>query len=190
MHQQSEIDHAWQRDEKAFEALFKSLYPSLCQHANALLNDADEAEETVQNVFINLWEKRSEMEINVSVKSYLYKAVRNASLNRLKHAKVRQLYVMEQESLAISSPPAVETSLHKELDQQIMQAIASLPEQCRVIFKLSRFEEMKYSEIAETLGLSVKTVENQMGKALKILREKLSDYLVLILVLLNAQLLS
>ncbi|CAN5533480.1 RNA polymerase sigma-70 factor [soil metagenome] len=186
---ENDIANAWKQDEKAFEDLFRRLYPPLCKNANMLLNDSDEAEETVQNVFISLWEKRKEMEITISIKSYLYKAVRNASLNRIKHGKVRKLYVEEQQYLS-PSIPATEISIQNELHAQIQKAIEKLPEQCRLIFKLSRFEELKYSEIAEQLGISIKTVENQMGKALKIMREQLKDYLVLIIFIIHSQLLS
>ncbi|MEO8085180.1 MAG: RNA polymerase sigma-70 factor [Bacteroidota bacterium] len=189
MSQENDIANAWKQDEKAFEDLFRSLYQPLCKNANMLLNDSDEAEETVQNVFISLWEKRREMEITISIKSYLYKAVRNASLNRIKHSKVRKQYVEEQQYLS-PSIPATEISIQNELQAQIQKAIESLPEQCRLIFKFSRFEELKYSEIAEQLGISIKTVENQMGKALKIMREQLRDYLVLIIFIIHSQLLS
>lgn len=174
-----------QGDEKAFEQLFKSLYKSLCSSANVFLNDPDEAEETVQNVFLALWEKREKMEINISVKAYLHTAVRNAALNKLKHSKVKAGYAKEQEYLASHAESPSVPILRNELNTEIYKAIESLPEQCRLVFKLSRFEELKYKEIAEQLGISVKTVENQMGKALRVLREKLKDYLVLVVVLLS-----
>ena len=88
------------------------------------------------------------------------------------------MHAEEVTALAQQSEPATETTFHNELQSQIQVAIESLPEQCRLVFKLSRFEELKYSEIAEQLGISVKTVENHMGKALKIMRERLKDYLV------------
>jgi RNA polymerase sigma-70 factor (ECF subfamily) len=186
---QNEIENAWMQDEKAFEQLFRNLYEPLCQSANTILNDRDESEETVQHVFITLWEKRRQMEMILSVKSYLYQAVRNASLNRIRHAKVKQLYIKEHLMVSPSAEPAVNIPLRNELQEQIQQAIESLPEQCRIIFKLSRFEEMKYAEIAEQLGISVKTVENQMGKALRVMREKLKDYLILVILIIDALLL-
>lgn len=174
-----------QGDEKAFEILFKSLYQPLCNSANSILNDIDEAEETVQGVFISLWEKSEKMEIQVSIKSYLYRAVHNAALNRIKHQKVRKQYEQEQQAIVAHAEPASHLSLQNELQKQIQDAIEGLPEQCRLVFKLSRFEELKYAEIAERLGISVKTVENQMGKALRVLREKLKDYLVLLIIFLH-----
>lgn len=164
-------------DERAVEALFKSLYQRLCNYANTILNDIYESEEVVQQVFVQLWEKRETMEITTSVQSYLFRAVRNTSLNKIKHAKVRQIYAEEVTAMAQQSEPATVTTFHNELQNQIHVAIESLPEQCRLVFKLSRFEELKYAEIAEQLGISIKTVENHMGKALKIMREQLKDYL-------------
>lgn len=165
-------------DERAMESLFRESYQRLCNYANTILNDIDESEEVVQQVFVQLWEKREKMEISTSVQSYLFKSVRNTCLNKIKHAKVRQIYAEEVTALSQHSEPATETTFHNELQSQIHAAIESLPEQCRLVFKLSRFEELKYSEIAEELGISVKTVENHMGKALRIMKEKLKDYLV------------
>ncbi|MBK6400073.1 MAG: RNA polymerase sigma-70 factor [Bacteroidetes bacterium] len=165
-------------DEKAMETLFRTYYQRLCNYANTILNDLDESEEVVQQMFVQLWEKREKMEITSSVQSYLFRSVRNTCLNKIKHSKVRQMHAEEVTALAQQSEPATETTFHNELQSQIQVAIESLPEQCRLVFKLSRFEELKYSEIAEQLGISVKTVENHMGKALKIMRERLKDYLV------------
>ena len=172
-------------DEGAMEMLFRNYYRRLCTYTNTILNDPDESEEIVQQVFVQMWEKRETMQINTSVQSYLFRAVRNNSLNRIKHEKVRRQYVDEVTSLANDSEPASGMTFHNELQSQIMKAIESLPEQCRLIFKLSRFEELKYAEIADQLGISVKTVENQMGKALRIMRESLKDYLVIISIFLS-----
>lgn len=172
-------------DEGAMEMLFRNYYRRLCTYTNTILNDPDESEEIVQQVFVQMWEKRETMQINTSVQSYLFRAVRNNSLNRIKHEKVRRQYVDEVTSLANDSEPASGMTFHNELQSQIMKAIESLPEQCRLIFKLSRFEELKYAEIADQLGISVKTVENQMGKALRMMRESLKDYLVIISIFLS-----
>jgi RNA polymerase sigma-70 factor (ECF subfamily) len=178
------IDSLRTGDEKVFEQLFRYYYQRLCNYACGILNDMDEAEETVQNVFLGVWEKRIVIEITTSLKSYLYRAIHNASLNKIKHGKIRQLYANEY---AQQTSPVYEhttqTVYKNELEKQIHAAINELPEQCRMVFKLSRFEEMKYSEIAEHLGISVKTVENHMGKALKMMRQQLKDYLPIILLL-------
>ena len=169
-------------DEVVFEKVFKFYYSRLCNYAAGIVNDADEAEEVVQQTMINLWEKRNTLEISTSFKSYLYRAVHNAALNKIRQAKVKQLYtihkVYEGENYAEQASHKV---MKTELEQQIQTAIDKLPEQCRLVFKLSRFEEMKYAEIASHLDISIKTVENHMGKALKLLRVHLKDYLIWII---------
>lgn len=169
-----------QSDETAFEKVFRAYYQALCNYAHSFLKDMDEAEEVVQSVFHSFWEKRQALEIRVSLKSYLYKTVYNHCLNKLKHNKIKDAY-KNYNAVQISQNPvfASHLAINNELEKQIKEAIESLPEQCRLIFRLSRFEELKYNEIASQLGISVKTVENQMGKALKILREKLAEYLTL-----------
>lgn len=173
-------------DKNAFEMMFKSYYQPLCRYANTFVNDPEEAEEIVQGSFINIWEKRQAIDINTSVKAYLYRAIRNACLNALKHQKVKHLYAQNEIHTGERYFEASdESTLRDELETKIRKAIQVLPEQCRIIFQLSRFEELKYQEIADQLNLSVKTVENQMGKALKIMREQLRDYLPLIALLMN-----
>lgn len=172
-------------DEGVFEQLFKQYYQRLCTYATGML-DGDDAEEVVQQLFLNFWEKRQQLTITVSLKSYLYRAVHNACLNKIKQAKVRQLYAEEHIKTTEPGYEHTSQSLFKtELENQIHKAINTLPEQCRLVFKLSRFEEMKYAEIAEHLGISIKTVENHMGKALRIMREQLKEYLPLIALLLG-----
>jgi RNA polymerase sigma-70 factor (ECF subfamily) len=170
----------------AFEMLFKTHYKPLCRYATGYLKDPDGAEELVQATFIGFWEKRHSISIDSSLKAYLYRAVRNASLNELKHEQVKQKYVA-QESIQGEkySEPADHLAIHTELESKIRAALETLPQQCRLIFTMSRFEELKYQEIADQLNLSVKTVENQMGKALKLMRIQLKDYLPLLAILMN-----
>ncbi len=167
-----------QGQEPAFEQMFRTYYERLCHHATKVLRDADEAEEMVQTVFLGIWEKRRELDINQSLKAYLYRAVHNHCLNRIKHYGVRETH--RQHTLHVQSEgyeDVEETIEGSELEARIAAAVGRLPEQCQVIFRLSRFEELKYQEIADQLGLSIKTVENQIGKALKIMRRELADYL-------------
>lgn len=173
-------------DITAFEMLFRTYYQPLCNYAYTFIQDRDEAEEIVQSTFLSVWEKRQTLEIRSAVKPYLYAMVRNACLNVIKHEKIKQQHVAGELALAERSAESVSrTVMASELETRIYEAMEKLPEQCRLIFKLSRFEELKYTEIAEQLSLSVKTVENQMGKALKIMREQLKDYLPLLVVLMN-----
>jgi RNA polymerase sigma-70 factor (family 1) len=169
-------------EEVVFEDIFKGYYERLCNYANTMINDIDEAEEMVQSMFLGLWEKHKDIEIHTSVKSYLYRAVHNSCLNRIKHYKVRQAHSEEIKHHAdYTVDNASQDLIGEELEQQINLAIGSMPPQCSKIFQLSRFENLTYAEIAEHMNLSVKTVDNQMGKALKLMREKLKDYLPYIL---------
>lgn len=180
----SEIQHISSTvyNDELFEQLFKAHYKALHAYATTILKDIDIAEEVVQNLFLKFWEKRELLSIATSIKAYLYKCVYNDSLNYLKHENVKlkhqnfTVYTMDT-----SSEPASAKAELTELETKLRAALNELPEQCRTIFQLSRFEELKYKEIAEQLGLSIKTVENQMGKALKILRIKLVDFLILVL---------
>jgi RNA polymerase sigma-70 factor (ECF subfamily) len=167
-----------------YEIVYKTYFKPLHYYAVTLVQDSETAEEMVQNVFLKLWEKRESLEIQSSLQAYLYKSVYFESLNHLKREKIKLNYVkhktwaMEQEDKVHST-----ASLnHKELQQRFREALRDLPEQCRTVFQLSRFEELKYREIASYLGISEKTVENHMGKALRVLRGKLVDFLVLALV--------
>ncbi len=173
-------------DITAFEMIFKTYYQTLCNYAYGFVQDRDEAEEIVQSTFLSIWEKKENLTIHTGVKPYLYAMVRNASLNVLKHEKIKQQHVATELSVAERSTESVtRTVMASELEERIYKAMNKLPEQCRMVFKLSRFEELKYAEIAEQLNISIKTVENQMGKALKIMREQLKDYLPLLFVLMN-----
>ncbi|MEP7264629.1 MAG: RNA polymerase sigma-70 factor, partial [Bacteroidota bacterium] len=142
-----------QGDEQVYEKIFRHYYQRLCNYAGNILNDMDEAEESVQQVFLGLWEKRASLTISTSIKSYLYRSVHNSALNRIKHGKVKQLYADDYIKSNDEVFAHTEKELEKsELQKQIQKAIATLPEQCRMVFKLSRFEEMKYSEIATHLN--------------------------------------
>ncbi len=172
-------------DEAVFEMAFREYYERLCNYANTIVKDMPESEEIVQGTFLTLWEKREEIEIHTSVKSYLYRSVHNTCLNRIKHQKVKQ----DHYDYCQSMPEATDISasqqlIGKELELKINAAVEQMPDQCRKVFELSRFEELTYSEIAEKLEISIKTVEKHKMKALRILREELKDYLPLLLMIL------
>ena len=172
------IDSLVQQDEAVFERVFKTHFKNLHAYACTIIREEAAAEEVVQQVFFKLWERSKGLSISGSVAAYLYRAVYNESLNYLKHQKVQSEYqqhfthTMKNESYI----PGKKFSM-KELEEQLTRAINELPEQCRTVFQLSRFEELRYREIADHLGISIKTVENHMGKALKILRTKLVEFL-------------
>jgi RNA polymerase sigma-70 factor (ECF subfamily) len=170
-------------NESAFEMIFRSYYQPLCRYAYSFLEDKEEAEEVVQSAFITIWEKRKSMDIQTSLKSYLYRMVRNACLNVIKHEKIKQQHVTHELAVTETTYESVTQKVYAtELELKISEAMKTLPEQCRLVFQLSRFEELKYQEIADQLQISVKTVENHMGKALKIMREQLKEYLPLFLI--------
>jgi RNA polymerase sigma-70 factor (ECF subfamily) len=167
-------------DLTTFEMVFRDYYQPLVQYGNTFLKDADETEDVVQQVFVSVWEKRAQLEIHTSVRAFLYKAVHNACLNRIKHYKIRAVHAEEWKATQTHADTSNQLEAD-ELQEKIHVAITLLPEQCARIFKMSRFDHLKYQEIADQLGLSVKTVENQMGKALRIIRESLKDYLPLLI---------
>lgn len=179
--QSSDTAH-WERliqgDESAFTALFKTYYAVHCAKAQYLLKSAYEAEEVVQELFKKLWETHSTLPRVLSPAAYLSQAVRNACLNRLKqqgritHEDLTGKHVAYEES--------TDAAELIRIQYRIEQAVQELPESCQAIFRLSRFEQKTYPQIAEQLQLSPKTVENQMGIALKKLRQTLADLRVVI----------
>lgn len=165
-------------DQKSFEELFRSFFPPLMVFAKKILVDEDDAREVVHLVFISVWEKRQEIDLSTSLKSYLFTSVHNRSLNVIRDRKKFSSAQVPDVAGDWDVSSVIESM---ELEEKIMEVIGSLPEKCREVFELNRFEGLKYSEIAERLKISPKTVENQMSKALKILREKLSKYLAILL---------
>jgi len=164
------------KDKAAFEYVFNEYYDILCNYSCKFLDEKEDAEEIVQDVFVKFWERLDSLAEDSSIKSYLYRSVHNSCINFLKHEKVKDAYkyYVIQKMETIENPENEDNPEHME--QEIHKAIESLPPQCRKIFTLSRFEGLKYQEIADHLGLSVKTVEVQMGKAFKLLREKLKHF--------------
>jgi len=173
-------------NEIQFEQVFKEHFKALYAYALTILKDEDTAEDTVQQVFFKLWEKKEQIEIQQSIKAYLYSSVYNQCMNLLKHEQVKkkhQTYLTH--ATEKSDESATKKLIANELEQKISDALNLLPQQCRTIFQMSRFEELKYREIAENLSISVKTVEAQMSKALKIMRKELEIYLPILLVFLD-----
>jgi RNA polymerase sigma-70 factor (ECF subfamily) len=167
-----------------FEKLFKTHYSRLCSYANLFLSDPDAAEDVVQEVFFKLWKNRGELIINTTIKSYLFRAVRNGCMNVIDHISVREAYkIVNENDIKDSEGNLIDETIVSELEQRIKETIDLLPPERRKIFIMSRFDGLKYREIADQLNISVKTVENQMYQALRFLREKLVDYLPLIFII-------
>ncbi len=169
-----------------FERVFKSEFKNLHSYACSILKDEVSAEEIVQQVFYKLWEKRDNLNELQSISAYLYRSVHNDCLNYIKHSKVKAAHVAHSVYTGKESGMHDDQLTLKELQYRIDNAVNDLPEQCRTIFQMSRFEDMKYKDIALRLGISIKTVENQMGKALRTMRSKLAEYLpVIVLIFIN-----
>jgi len=162
-------------DVGAFEEAFHSYYSPLCAHAFGILKDPDDAEEMVQNVFVKFWNKKDHVTIATSFKSYLYQSVKNECLNYIKHRKVVAEHV--QETVYLNKDSVTDDVIASELQGRIDAVVQKLPPERKKIFLMNRSEGKKYKEIADELNIAVKTVENQIGKALKFLRVELAEYL-------------
>jgi RNA polymerase sigma-70 factor (ECF subfamily) len=163
-----------QGDVKQFELLFRSSYVSLVRYAKTLLKDHDYAEEVVQDLFFRLWQNREKIKIESSLNGYLFRSVHNLCLHHIEHNKVVERHAEEvsyRQSQVQDSPSDI--LLYKELQEKIAAILEKLPERCGKIFYMNRFEGLKYTEIAKKLSVSVKTVESNMGKALKEFRREL-----------------
>jgi RNA polymerase sigma-70 factor (family 1) len=159
----------------SFEEMYRAHYKALRHVAENITGDDDAAHDLVQDVFVRLWHRRTGLEEILNKKAYLLRAVINASISYLESNKYRA----NMAGLRIVSPSSTDAPvLEKELQSRIQSALKELPPKCKAIFVLSRFEGLKNREISEHLGLSVKTVENQMGIALKRMKQHLKPYLV------------
>jgi len=169
-----------------FHQIFFAYHGRLVLYANKFLNDIELSRDVVQEVFFQLWKKPELLLAEYSVKSYLFKAVKNETLNNLRHLKIvhnvsKQLahdpYDASYNSFSEDDDP-LSNLLELELIEKVEVVIQSLPEKCKEVFKLSRQEQLKNKEIAEKLGISVKMVEKQMTKALKVFRKELAEYIL------------
>ncbi len=158
-----------QGNKQAFEQLFRLYYPALVVYAQKFMINRDVSENIVQDLFVDLWEKRQKLKINMP-SAYLYRSVKNRCINELKNKKY--FTDLDKESLLFVEE---DEEFDPELIVLVQNTIAKLPKQRQRIFIMSRYEGLKYKEIADKLGLSIKTVEAQMGKALKFLRKNLKE---------------
>lgn len=163
--------------QRAFDTLFRATYEWLVRFAGALVREQAIAEEVVQDVFFELWRRRETIDFAGSPNAYLARAVRNRALNHLRHLRVAQRNAAQAPPELASRQSASGDAEGAELDAVIRDTLASLPPRCNQVFVLSRQEGLKYAEIAERLGLSVKTVEAHMARALREFRERLAPWL-------------
>lgn len=166
-----------QGDSGAFDQLFREHYAALVAHAARLLHERATAEDLVQEVMLELWRRRAALTRDESLRAYLYRATRNRALNHLRHQRVERRLAPYAAAPAAQEPAAPAQLAEAEIDAAVRAAVASLPARCREVFELSRGEGLRYAEIAQVLGISVKTVEAQMGKALRVLRDRLAPWL-------------
>ena len=163
-------------DRNIYKKLFEDYYEPLCNFAYGYMNDLDESEDIVQEVFVYLWQKRKDLKINSSLKSYLFSSVKNKSIERIRRNKLESKYISEKLAEAKHHDNSEdENEIEKlVLIQKLYKSIDELPGRCQLIFKMAKVDGMTYNEISQKLDLSVKTVESQMRRAFIILREKLS----------------
>ena len=162
----------------AFEQLFSKYYDPLCRHANSIVRDMDMAEDLVQEFFYQFWKNRESFTPKLSLNAYLYHSIRNNALHYLEHLAVRKNYaahVLNEFHEMLAGPVSTDIELH-DLSNLINATLDTMPQRCARIFRMNRFEGMKYHEIAAALAVSVKTVEADMGKALQMLRAALKEY--------------
>jgi len=171
-------------DPATVKKLFYQYYPFLCQNIYRIVKDKATAEDLAQDTFFKFWDKRHSLDIQTSLKAYLRRMAINEGLYYLRKNKKFQKEEVSVLEFVATTNNVEDQVLYQELSDKVATAIDVLPPRCRAVFKLSRYEELSYKEIAARLDISVKTVENQMGKALKVLRASLKQYLHLFLLVL------
>jgi RNA polymerase sigma-70 factor (ECF subfamily) len=171
------LDRLRRDDGAAFDALFRAHYPALVGVAERLLGERAVAEEVAQDVMLELWRRRGTVSVDDSLRAYLFRAARNRALNHLRHERMKQRTAPRAAGETVTRPEAPARLEEEEIDRAVREAVGALPERCREVFELSRGHGLRYAEIAGVLGISVKTVEAQMGKALRVLRDRLAPFL-------------
>ncbi|MFC2137379.1 RNA polymerase sigma-70 factor [Bacteroidota bacterium] len=165
-------------DYKYFKLIFETYYNPLCRYANYFINDQHTSKDLVEDVFCYLWENRKNLKIEKSISSYLYSSVHNKCLNYLRDIKTipvdEILFISQDDNNPLTS------MIWNEVGEKIDAAINELPKQCKQIFELSRYENLKYKEISSKLGITINTVKTQLKRAVKKLRVSLKEYLTLL----------
>jgi RNA polymerase sigma-70 factor (ECF subfamily) len=171
------LERLRQGDERAFEEIFRAWYPTLVRIAGALLKEQERAEEIVQDVLLELWRRREQLSGEGSAHAYLIRSTRNRSLNAIRHERIERREAPFLAQSDVTPALALADLEGEEIGVALTTAVAALPDRCREVFQMSRVEGLKYQEIATALGVSVKTVEAHMGRALRLLRESMSPWL-------------
>lgn len=169
-------------DKPAFENIFKSHFVHLCNFANQYVSDMDAARDICQKVFILVWENRENIKPDQNIRSYLFTAVKNRCLNHIRDQKKYRSRILDVDIQDVDIAFEEDQLAVADLENKIKRALEALPEKCRQVFEMSRYEDKKYQEIADELQVSKKTVEAHMSRALRSLREDLKDYLHLLFI--------
>lgn len=169
------LDRLRAGESDAFEVIFRSHYPQLVGFAEAILRARAPAEDVAQDVMLELWRRRQEIVLETSLRAYLLRATRNRALNQIRHRRVAERARPAGEG-PTAAPSADQDLAEQELRAAVDEAVRDLPERCREVFELSRGHGLRYAEIAQVLGISIKTVETQMGKAIRVLRDRLAPW--------------
>lgn len=179
---QESVDLLFERmvndDHSAFEQMFRSSYRDLCAYSRQLVVCPQLAEEIVDDVFCSLWHNRKRIHINTSFRAYLITSIRNRCLDSLRRSKGKKIYMLEHAQMVTCKQSiAWESLMYEELRDRIEGAVNRLPRQCQVIFRMSREEDLPYKDIAQRLNISIKTVDAQIGRALKQIRHIIASHL-------------
>jgi RNA polymerase sigma-70 factor (family 1) len=172
-------------NKKIFDQVFKNYYPGLCNFAKDYLKSPEAAQEIIQEIFLYLWEHHDKIQIKISLKAYLYRSVYNRCMNYIRdnfsilHNEIQIDQLKKQFDLSFIelTDKVFEISFSENIEQELEEAIESLPEQCEMIFRLNRFENLMYPEIAVHLNISLSTVKTQMGRAMTALQLKMKKFL-------------
>lgn len=165
-------------DIKAFEQLFRNYYLPLCRYAQCIVGTREEAEEIIADLFYTLWKDRENLNVFLSMKNYLYAATRNGCIEHIRHLRRKEEHLksIQQTTTIGSATNPEEEAESKELQVLLENCLSKMPDRCRRVFHMHRMEGMKYHEIATHLTISIKTVEADISKALKILRKEVESY--------------
>ena len=169
------LDKMMSGDKSAFASIFDAYYKDLVMFALTFIKNLCDAEDIVQEVFVRLWEKCHELKLHGSLKSYLLKSVQNRCLDEIRHWKVREQYVADQEAWSLYANDTEDYILYADLQHHLERILAQMPAEVAQTFRMNRFDGLKYNEIAQQLNVSVRTVESRISKALQILHQALKN---------------